>query len=128
MTAKISITARVLNTPRDLEGFDVPIRECRYHDELDQVHDGYYLYETFDARLCNYTCSLQRTEMEFDCVPWDIVYPHVDRANRICQGQRAVEFKKRLENHSISMECAGCQYPSCHSFSYFSLVSLLLEL
>ena len=121
-TAKISISARVLQTPSTLEGYSIQDRECRLKDEQPSSED--YLYSTYDPTLCQYSCSVQKTKKDFDCVPWDIVYPHKDKATRICYGQRAADFKKILENYTLSEPCEDCLLPRCHSFTYFSSVRL----
>ena len=112
----------MLETPKSFQGYDIETRDCRFDSELSELDT---LFPVYDPSLCQYACSLLETEAqgEFDCVPWDIVYPHKYGQTRICSGEQARRFKEQLEKRIVNESCVECRVPRCKSFSYSAMVS-----
>ena len=114
-TSRVQISASVQEVSRDLGSYSLQDRSCRFEDELTSQDT---LFEVYHPSLCQYTCSLKKTEVDFQCVPWDIVYPHRESETRICNGPQAARFKQRLENRTKAELCEECALSTCNAFLY----------
>ena len=118
MSASRGESERVHKTNR------VDQRDCLFSDESPFGPASYYPY--YHPALCQLECALRKTELEFDCKPWDVPAPFEEGVTTVCAGLEARRFKQALSNHSQSA-CTECRWELCNQVTFSIKVTFVLE-